>query len=542
LDAPQLSSIANQAREFLMGLWSLYFFVKLALHVGGYIDFNVGMNLALALIAALRPKNTQQRFAKNLVVAPLAVMLLYHDSWLPPFARLLAQAQNLAGFSLSYLVELLGRFFNIKVLAQLAALVGAYLLLRRKLRMSTFAILGILAVAVVPSRNQTAAGPIAPIVSSGTATANTAAPDARNLRPEALNALLSEFYRQQSSRAVRMQSLGEEATPFDIVLLHICSLSWDDLAAAQMLDAPLLKRFDLLFTAFNSGASYSGPAAIRLLRGTCGQSEHKELYGTPAAGCLLIDGLQEAGFEPHWLMNHDGHFGNFFADVQERGGLKVNPENNAGAAVAQHSFDGSPIYDDYSVLSRWWAKREANNARHVVLYYNTVSLHDGNRVDGATTLSTTASFHLRAERLMAGVGKFLDDLQRSGRHVVVVLVPEHGAAVRGDRKQISGLREIPTPAITQVPVGIAMINRRRGAAAQQTIGTPSSFLALTELLSRFIANDPFAESGTSFVSLTQDLPQTESVSENEGTVVMRIGKQYMMRTPDGEWSPWESGS
>jgi cellulose synthase operon protein YhjU len=526
-----------------VGLWSLYFFVKLALYAGGYIDFHVWLNLALALIAALRPKNAQQRFAKNLVVAPLAVMLLYYDSWLPPFTRLLAQAQNLAGFSLPYLIELLGRFFNIKVLAQLAALLAAYLLLRRKLRMSTFAILGILAAAVVPSRNQSAAVPIAPIAAGGSmAVANVVSTDARNLRPEALNALLTEFYREQSSRAVRFQPLGAEATPFDIVLLHICSLSWDDLAAAKMQDAPILKRFDLLLTAFNSGASYSGPAAIRLLRGTCGQTEHKELYGTPAAGCLLIDGLQEAGFEPHWLMNHDGHFGNFFSDVHGLGGMSVNPESNAGAAVGQHSFDGSPIYDDYSVLSRWWAKRQASDARHVVLYYNTVSLHDGNRVDGAATLSTTASFHLRAERLMTGLAKFLDDLQRSGRHVVVVLVPEHGAAVRGDRKQISGLREIPTPGITQVPVGIMLINRQRDAAAQQTIGTPTSYLALTELLSRFIANDPFANSGTSFASLTQDLPQTESVAENEGTVVMRIGKQYMLRTPDGEWSPWETGT
>ena len=35
-------------------------------------------------------------------------------------------------------------------------------------------------------------------------------------------------------------------------------------------DNPFLKRFDVLFTNFNSAASYSGPASLRVLHGTCG--------------------------------------------------------------------------------------------------------------------------------------------------------------------------------------------------------------------------------------------------------------------------------
>jgi hypothetical protein len=134
----------------------------------------------------------------------------------------------------------------------------------------------------------------------------------------------------------------------------------------------------------------------------------------------------------------------------------------------------------------------------------------------------------------------MDDLKRSGSHVIVVFVPEHGAAVRGDRRQIPGLREIPTPAITQVPTGIALINLDKPAPdVQQTVGTPTSYLALSELLSRFVADNPFSASHTTLATYTQNLPPTESVAENEGTVVMRIGTQHMMRTPDGGWSPWE---
>ena len=43
-------------------------------------------------------------------------------------------------------------------------------------------------------------------------------------------------------------------------------------------------------------------------------------------------------------------------------------------------------------------------------------------------------------------------LDKAGRKAVVVVVPEHGAALRGDRMQIAGLREFATPSVTTVPV------------------------------------------------------------------------------------------
>ncbi len=35
-----------------------------------------------------------------------------------------------------------------------------------------------------------------------------------------------------------------------------------------------------------------------------------------------------------------------------------------------------------------------------------------------------------------------------------------------------------------------------------------------------------------------NLPSSEPVAENDGTVIMRVAGDYMMRTPDGEWSHW----
>jgi len=123
---------------------------------------------------------------------------------------------------------------------------------------------------------------------------------------------------------------------------------------------------------------------------------------------------------------------------------------------------------------------------------------------------------------------------------VVRAIAEHGAALGGDRRQIQGLREIPTGAIAHVPVAIALINATRPAPATQSrINVPSSYPALTELLSRLIATNPFDKPAGSLDPYTAALPQADFVAENNGTTVVQVGTHYMMRSPDGAWSSVE---
>ncbi|MCR3901195.1 cellulose biosynthesis protein BcsG, partial [Klebsiella variicola] len=68
----------------------------------------------------------------------------------------------------------------------------------------------------------------------------------------------------------------------------------------------------------------------------------------------------------------------------------------------------------------------------VALYYNTISLHDGNRVVGSA-LSSIDSYPQRATKLMNDVDRLSDLIAASGRRAVIVFVPEHGAALRGDK-------------------------------------------------------------------------------------------------------------
>ncbi len=531
-----MARAAHEARRSLadrMGLWSAYFLAKLVLYGLGYIDFHPWENLAFAAFTALTPRNARQRFAKNLVAMPIAILLLYHDSWLPPIAVAMSQAQNLRAFSGIYLWELAGRLFSWKLLAGSAAMLAIYALARRKLRMSTFAFIGILAVILAPH------GRLWPQQQSAQATTPGLAPpseaQARELSTAALDARLAQFYAAQKKIQVRFTGAAADDPPFDILILHVCSLSWDDLKTLKIAPDTLFGRFDLVFSDFNSAASYSSPAAIRLLRGACGQTPENQLYAPADRECLVMDGLQNAGFEPHWLMNHDGRFGNFFDDVRDLGGMKASLEDNGGVAVAQESFDATPIYGDYATLSKWWRKRLKNPQPRVALYYNTISLHDGNRFVGRDR--PDSSYGARFAQFSSDIGRFLDDLRGSGRHVIVVFIAEHGAALAGDRRQIPGLREIPTAAIAHVPVAIALVNAGRPAqSTPERIGGPTSYLAVNELLARFIADNPFADPMPSLDGYTQALRESEFVAENNGTTVMEVGGQYMMRSPDGAWT------
>ena len=525
-----------------MGLWSYYFFAKLLLYFGQYIDLHVWPNLGFAAFVALPLKRRALRILRQVAAVPLGIVLLYHDSWLPPPDRIMATGNNLQQFSFGYLMELIGRFINWKVVAALGLTLLLWYLLSRKLRMASFAVLGI-AVAPFVESMLTASATAAPgTTASATPGQVAAAAPAQEapLTPDALNEELSTFYQQESLRKVAFPRADDHGGNYDLIYLHICSLAWDDLAYAEERSNSFLSRFDVTLSNFNSAASYSGPAAIRVLRGNCGQPKHTELYNNAAPECYLYNELQQAGFEPEALLNHDGHFGDFLKDIREHGGYPAPMFDNRQAPVGMRAFDDSPIYDDGELLVQWWKHRLGEAAPRVALYYNTMSLHDGNRLPGQSSGSARDSYKLRAQKLFAGFQKLVDAIQASGRKAIVVMVPEHGAALRGDRMQISGLREIPTPAITLIPVGIKLVGLNAAPAdTPQVVTAPSSFLAMNQIVANMLADSPFAKPQLNLADYLKDLPQTRHEAENEGTVILRQGSHYMMRTPDGSWSEYK---
>jgi cellulose synthase operon protein YhjU len=416
--------------------------------------------------------------------------------------------------------------------------VVAYFFVRQWLRLTTLTLAGFAWVGgaglmamhgqVQQSNMQTPVSGSTPIVS--------AEPDSATL-----DAYLQNFYNTEAGRQVVFQPSPSAVQPFDLLLINICSMAWDDLDAVGLRDNSLLQQMDIVFENFNSATSYSGPAAIRLLRASCGQQSHSKLYDAAPEQCLLMDDLRQLGFNSEVMLNHTGQFEGFIDEVRAQGSLPAPEVSIASLQRALVGFDGSPIWRDREVLNKWWQHREGQSDSRVALFYNTTTLHDGNRsltLDGGTK---SAEYKPRAQALIDDLSAFLKDLEKSGRRVAVVIVPEHGAALHGDRMQISGMREIPSSSITHVPVGIKLVGMGKNPRSEPIlIKGPSSYLALSEIISRLYAAPPQGDGlGPDWQALLTNLPQTPAVSENAGTVVLDYaGKPYVRIKEKGAWLPY----
>lgn len=522
--------------------WNLYFLSKVVLAWMGALDLKVLPNL-LFLAALLVPLPWRwARITRTVVAVPVALVLYYQDTWWPPFQRLLAQP-GVLDFSADYWLELAQRFINWQMVAVLVLLVVAYLLLKPWLRITTLSVLGMLGMAVVALPLPAGLNWGTSQATAATGGADAAAGAAGALAPasnETLNAWLAAFYQQQSGLKTVFPAPAS-AAPFDVIILNICSLAWSDLDEVGMRQNTLLDHMDLIFDDFNSATAYSGPAAIRLLRASCGQTSHTALFDPVPAECQLFSNLQRLGFQSELAMNHDGHFDNFIGELSQYGGLQARPMDISAFPRALVAFDKSPLRRDGDVLNAWWKQRQAEQAQQVALFYNTISLHDGNRIVGADGRANAADYKARAQMVLGDMAGFVEAVERSGRRAMIVVVPEHGAALHGDRMQIPGMREIPSPSITHVPVGIKLVGMGTPASGgPRHVPEPSSYLALSELVSRVYALNAQSPPGArDWDSLLQGLPRTPSVSENEGAKVIDYGgKPWLQLQGSKAWNPY----
>lgn len=523
-----------------LGLWNLYFLIKLALFWAGYLNLQLLPNLLFAAVLLVPLRNRHVALLRTLIAVPLGVALMYQDTWLPPFSRLLAQP-GVLDFTGAYLLELMGRFIDWNLCGALFLMVVAYVFVRPWLRLTTLTLAGFAwlgganLLALHAAQQQVAVQSAAPVPGAAQ-TVSAAEPDSATL-----DAYLQKFYTSEAARHVDFQPSESAAQPFDLLLINICSMAWDDLDAVGLRDNALFQQMDMVFDNFNSATAYSGPAAIRLLRASCGQQPHSKLYGVAPEQCLLMDDLRKLGFASQVMLNHTGQFEGFIDEVRSQGALPGPEVSTAGLQRALVGFDGSPIWRDRDVLAKWWGHREDQSASRVALFYNTTTLHDGNRSLTADGGTRSADYKPRAQTLLDDLSGFIQQLQKSGRRVVVVIVPEHGAALHGDRMQISGMREIPSPSITHVPVGIKLVGMGSNPRSEPLhVSEPSSYLALSQIIARLYAAPPQAQGqGPDWKALLADLPQTPMVSENAGTVVLDYaGRPYVRIKENGAWLPY----
>lgn len=543
-----------------LGIWNFYFLIKFSALWYGYLNFHPFDNLIfLAFLLVPIPNQWLQRIRQWLSY-PIGLALFYHDTWLPNIDSILNQGAGIFGFSPSYILELLLRFINFNMLGFAFILFVAYLFVSQWIRLSSITIMTLtwLNLLTIPGVSAFFAPrpPDAPPPSTGTTSqtttqkasadttvaASASAPNSPSSMAnpptnENLNAYIQDFYQKQKTLHTTFPAaLPADAVPFDVLIIQICSMAWSDLEAVQLANHPLWTDLDILFTDFNSASSYSGPAAIRLLRASCGQSTHSQLYEPTEKDCYLMDNLANLGFSSQLMLDHTGVFGDFLKEIQNEGGLPNAPlmsfDNIAKAYI---SFNGSMLYNDAQLLQRWLSIQKKD--MRTGTFFNIISLHDGNH---SLVDNTAVPYKILASTLLDQLDAFLQTLEKSGNKTMVVILAEHGANLVGDKLQMSGLRDIPSRTITHIPAGVKFVGMKSPFTnGHLKIETPSSYLALSDLIARVLDGKIFEQEKPDLTALTKNLPETASVSENFGvTVMLYQGKPYVLLKGETNWLPY----
>jgi len=502
-----------------MGIWSFYFLCKLYLYFKGYIRFNFIFNLLLAVFVTLPIPKTAPlfRFLKSIKIILsliLGFVLLWYDSWLPPFFYSIGKIMETGGISSGYIVRFISKNVNLTEAAILTVVLVIIILLRNRLRLLTPLVF--ILMLIVPLFNLT-----------------------KNQK-EDMGSYLNAFYQSESKKEVHFEKSKTGGPDFDIIFLHICSLSWDDLQTAGMESHPFLKQFNILFTNFNSVSAYTTPSIIRLLRANCGQQNHNALYQDAPEECYLLESLRAQGYETYAAIDNDAPPSyNWIPDVINYG-LIDPPMDFKDLPIRQYDFDNSPMYDDLAILRKWWDMRQKYNKEKAALYCDITTLHIGahwvHDIDWWKR-DPVDLYKEYLENLFKNLDIFFNELASSERNIVIIFIPEHGAALRGSSIQAHDLRDIPLPRITLIPVGIKLIGKGYPLepAQQKVITKPTSYLAISYLIASFLQESPFGAGRFPAQNILDDIPETDFVSENQEARIVKKGTDYFLYGKDKKW-------
>ena len=259
--------------------------MKFALAHYEYLTLNLLYNGLLLLFVLLPIKSKAIRFIQTVVAVIAGVVLAYSESWLPGPESIFSNAQNIAGFSAVYIAQLVVDFVNVKMLVAGIVIVLLYCLLKNWVRLSVFTVVYFLCLVVEPyylawktQPTLTQVAEVAKEVPSSEMKQAESPADPSVITSETIDKWYTAFLDYEKGRRAEFpQGLSANDTPFEIILMNICSLSNDDLIASDLMNHPVLSEFNIRFDHFNSATSYSGPATLRLLNAVCGQVDHNSL-------------------------------------------------------------------------------------------------------------------------------------------------------------------------------------------------------------------------------------------------------------------------
>ncbi len=521
------------------GAWNVYFILKFVFASLGYLNLNLFYNALLLAGVVLPIKHRLLSVFRTIVAMAAGGALLYSESWLPSLESIMANAGNIADFSLVYLLEVAVDSINWTLLGSIFLASVIYLFVKDWIRVTAITTIYLTWLVVQPYCQSLQAPTVitkevAQVEDSSmtlmgphqTGTSDTAS----------IDRWLESFYIHEASRQTQFPKEIAQGVPFDVLLVNICSLSQDDLAVAKLTEHPVLARFDIYLDNFNSATAYSGPATLRLLSASCGQSSHSALYDNRRPTCELMTNLSHLGYSQHLFMDHEGKFDNYLPNLKSVAGMQADLASQKGYRPRYTGFDGDVVYDDADLFKHWLKTVSDDTTQRTVTLFNLIALHDGNRSVGSTR---AMPFGPRAKLMLDQLHQLMNDIEKSGRRVMMVVVPEHGAAVRGDKIQMARLRDIPSPHITHVPTMVKYFGLQ-GDVNPVRVKENTSYLAVSEMIARTLDIDLYrqADANATVQGIARGLPQTYPVSENSNAAVVRFQNKYFVRLNGGEWLPY----
>ncbi|MDH3973127.1 MAG: cellulose biosynthesis protein BcsG [Deltaproteobacteria bacterium] len=560
-----------------MGLWNFYFLAKLYLYSRHFIRFYLLSNILFVLFLLLpvpkeRKFSTQMTIAKQGLSVIIALGLLWKESWLPPplegFARLSEQGIPTGEYILSFLMRY---FINGDMLIIVVILTVSFAVGKGKaltpLTLTLIIMSPLIGVLNAEQKESTSKG-LAPgaIIKEVRPLASLEAGEDKSASEKSASSKLNDyiteakqknereiiwekdpqkyadaFFASESERRINFKKIDPPNEPFDIIFLHICSLSWDDLKEVSLEWKSFFKEFHLVFTDFNTVTSYSGPSILRLLKSTCGQPRHEDVYEESEDSCYLFPNLEKVGFESYFASNHDGKYGNFAAEAKEYGRLGTSLMPSQDLPAGEVMFDGSLIYDDYATLEKWRNLRENSAAKRAALYYNSVTLHEGStwypKKEEWWKIDRKVVYSAFLTKLLKELRQFFDKLEASHRNVVIFFVSEHGMALKGAKIQMEGLRDIPLPQITKGPLAIKFIGKgfKEKAIYQRIVSKPVSYMALSSVLASLFEYSPFGPEEYNSDYIINNVIYTAFVAENEGALVIKPDRKHLIFGKEKKW-------
>ena len=381
-----------------LGLWNVYFILKFIMAQYGYITFEPLYNAVLLLFILLPIASKKVRVIRTLIAVVLGAALLYSESWLPGPESITGNANAIAGFSATYVLQLVWDFINFKMVALVLCVLFAYLLLCNWIRVSFFTIGYFLFMLIYPHYVQWQKAPEpaqeTPAVAQATMPAQGTAPVAQPasadgaVTSDTIDQWYKAFLQYESSRRAEIpQGIAAKDTPFDIILLNVCSLSNDDLEAVNLAQHPVFSRFNIRFDHFNSATAYSGPATLRLLNAACGQSDHNTLYDRRRPECEIMNRFGQLGYSQHLFLDHAGQYDNYLQVLREKAGLTaVHETADKKFPVHYLAFDDEPIrmiwLSCVTGCKSWHRKRTIHGRSHflTLLHCTMVTVYRANQL------------------------------------------------------------------------------------------------------------------------------------------------------------------